>query len=220
RDHAADGRLRGSVDRPLLSGPRERLREIADPHPGLDHGDHLRRLVGDEAVELRRGELRLDLRRLASVEVRPASNRQKPAAVRRRIGDLRDDLRLRDRLDQIHDPSGSDSTTRWTSEPRAAAWSPHFAPSGRTFWGFIRVSGSKELRTHACAARSSSEKTSGMKSRFSSPIPCSPERTPPASTQRRTISSEAERTFSSVPGTERSNASSGWRFPSPAWKTF
>jgi hypothetical protein len=54
--------------------------------------------------------------------------------------------------------------------------------------------------TAAIVARSASEKIHGMKSRFSRPIPCSPEIEPPTSTQARMISAPAASTRSSSPG--------------------
>jgi hypothetical protein len=52
----------------------------------------------------------------------------------------------------------------------------------------------------AIVARSASEKIHGMKSRFSSPMPCSPEIVPPASTHARMISAPAASTRASSPG--------------------
>jgi hypothetical protein len=41
-------------------------------------------------------------------------------------------------MDQIHEPSGKLSAARAASDPRAIAKSPHRAPAGNTFSGFIR----------------------------------------------------------------------------------
>ena len=51
--------------------------------------------------------------------------------------------------------------------------------------GWPRASGSKASRRRACASRSSGPNSSGMKSRFSSPMPCSPDSTPPAASDTR-----------------------------------
>ena len=48
--------------------------------------------------------------------------------------------------------------------------------------------------------------SSGMRSRFSSPMPCSPDSTPPASSDARTISSPAAWTRSITPGSRASNS--------------
>ena len=55
---------------------------------------------------------------------------------------------------------------------------------------------------------------------FSTPMPCSPDSTPPASSEAVMISAPAACTRSSTPGSRPSNSSSGCRLPSPAWNTF
>ena len=50
--------------------------------------------------------------------------------------------------------------------------------------GWRRRRGRTPSRRRACASRSSGQNSSGMKSRFSRPMPCSPESTPPAATRR------------------------------------
>ncbi len=92
-------------------------------------------------------------------------------------------------------------------------------PRGRTFSGLHCPSGSKASRSHFWASRSAGENTRGMASRFSRPMPCSPDRVPPAATHASTMSSPAAWTRSSTPGFRRSKTMSGWRLPSPAWNT-
>ena len=69
-------------------------------------------------------------------------------------------------------------------------------------------------------SRSSSLNMRDMYACFSTPMPCSPDSTPPASSDAVMISAPAAWTRSSTPGSRPSNSSSGWRLPSPAWKTF
>ena len=81
--------------------------------------------------------------------------------------------------------------------------------------------GDRTRRAARPARRGRPARTSAASvSRFSSPMPCSPLSTPPASTETRTISSPAAWTRSITPGSRLSNTSSGWRLPSPAWNTF
>ncbi len=58
-------------------------------------------------------------------------------------------------------------------------------PAGRTLWGLATPSGSNAARRRAWASRSSSPNCHGMKSRFSRPMPCSPDSTPPAASDAR-----------------------------------
>src|SRR5579872_317797 len=60
-----------------------------------------------------------------------------------------------------------------------ARTSPHTAPLGKILSGLKRCAGSRTSRTRAITARSSVENRSASESRFSYPIPCSPEIVPP-----------------------------------------
>ena len=155
--------------------PSARMRELADPHAGLDDRDHLLGFVRDEPVEPCRPELAVDLARVALVRVVAAADDEQPKGRGVRGADRLDDVGLRVRVDQLHAPSPRSALAPAAATP-AAGSSAHRVPSGRTLSGFIRSPGSKAPRTHACAARSSADRTSGRKSRFSSPIPCPRER--------------------------------------------
>ena len=81
--------------------------------------------------------------------------------------------------------------------------------SGSIFAGFARPDGSNASRSRACASRSSGENTSGMASRFSRPMPCSPDSTPPAATHAARISSPARCTRSQTRARARRTRSAG-----------
>ena len=72
---------------------------------------------------------------------------------------------------QIHAPSGHVLQVAAPGAGRAAPCA-----------GLATPSGSNAPRSRAWASRSASLNISGMKSRFSSPMPCSPDSTPPAAT--------------------------------------
>ncbi len=105
-DRPADGRVVGGIGGPFLPSFCEDALKVADPHPSLDDGQHLRGVVGDHAIETRRRELHIDLARVAFVSVGPAADDRdtRPAFARRE--QCLADLSLRSRLDQIHVPSG------------------------------------------------------------------------------------------------------------------
>ena len=93
------------------------------------------------------------------------------------------DLPLRARADgrPTVATAASARVVRSTCPPAHAAARRSGCPRGSTFCGLAAPSGSNASRSRACASRSSAENSSGMRSRFSTPTPCSPVSTPPAS---------------------------------------
>ena len=150
-DHTAHRRLVRRVDGPFLGALPERGREDVDPRARAHHRDHLRGVVPDDAVELSGPELRVDLRGVAAVGMGPTADDHDGAACPGRLPEGGRRLLGRVRMDQIHEPSGRAAASALASpEPAAAtAKSPHRAPSGSTFPGFMRPSGSNAVRTHA-----------------------------------------------------------------------
>jgi len=91
------------------------------------------------------------------------------------------------------------STLSNASRCPAGPTSPPRMATGKIFPGFSRPSGSKTFFIFRIASRSSALNMSGMKSRFSRPIPCSPVRLPPISTQALTISAPISSALRSSP---------------------
>ena len=160
----------------------------AGPHP---HG-HLGRLELDDPG--RRLAPRGPRRRPARRRPTGCGRRRRPRARRRRpdvVGE-RDQRVSGGHRRHTQTPSGTLATApaadRRTGCRRAAPWSGWPRRRGRT-------------RRAAGPARRGrpGENSSGMKSRFSSPMPCSPDSTPPASSDARTISSPAACTRSMHP---------------------
>ena len=150
----------------------------------------------------------------------PAGRRDLSCARRDRAADvpLRAAADARDRV------AGADVVGEALSDPRALRHVLQVAaaaPDGQHLGRVGDPSGSNARRSMPWAARSASVNISGMKSRFSSPMPCSPDSTPPAATLTPRRSPRPRRVPARcTPGSRASNTSSGWRFPSPAWKTF
>ena len=138
RDHAADGRVGVRVHRPLLPALRQHRLEIADTHARVDDREHLRRLVRHDLVQHRGPELRVDVGRVPAIHVGTAPDHEEPGMRRRGLTHGVLHVLLRVRVDQIHEPSGRLAAASAASEPRIIAKSPHRAPAGNTFWGFIR----------------------------------------------------------------------------------
>ena len=74
------------------------------------------------------------------------------------------------------------------------------AGSGRPCPGLSRCSGSKAHLTRCCWSRSASVNIVPMRSRFSTPTPCSPVNTPPTATQSFNMSAPNASAFSMSPG--------------------
>jgi len=72
--------------------------------------------------------------------------------------------------------------------------------SGKTLPGFSSQAGSNTSFTAICAAMSSAVNCAPIRSRFSTPTPCSPVRQPPTSTHRRRMSAPKASVFSRSPG--------------------
>src|SRR5690606_20176589 len=81
--------------------------------------------------------------------------------------------------------SGKAIWPRWTCMRPSSA---QRCSCGNTLPGLSRWLGSKAHLTRICWLRSSSENISGIRSRFSTPTPCSPVSTPPTFTQSRRMS--------------------------------
>src|SRR3954468_14761240 len=90
---------------------------------------------------------------------------------------------------------------------------------GNTLPGLSRPPASKAHFSRCCCARSASENISGIRSRFSTPTPCSPVSTPPTLTHSRRISAPKASARSSSSSFITSKMISGWMLPSPAWNT-
>src|SRR5262249_39937088 len=90
---------------------------------------------------------------------------------------------------------------------------------GKTLPGLQSPVGLNAAFSRCMKARSASEKMNGMKSDFSSPMPCSPEIEPPTSAQTFMISAPAATTRDSSPSLRGSYRMFGCRLPSPAWNT-
>src|SRR6185437_1384689 len=90
---------------------------------------------------------------------------------------------------------------------------------GNTLPGLNRPCASKAHFTRPCSASSSGVNMSVIRSRFSTPTPCSPESTPPTLTHRRRMSAPNASARSNSPGFMMSKMIRGCRLPSPAWKT-
>jgi len=105
RDHAADRRALGRVDRPLLALLGQHLVEPAAAHAGLDHREHLLGVVVHQAVEAGQLQLRVHRARVALVQVGAPADRQQPAPAGPCGGNGRGDLVAGAGSDQIHDPS-------------------------------------------------------------------------------------------------------------------
>src|ERR687886_416801 len=80
---------------------------------------------------------------------------------------------------------------------------------GKTLPGLSSCSGSKAHFTRSCCARSTSLNIVGIRSRFSTPTPCSPVSTPPTSTHSFRISAPNSSALSSSPGTLASGPEGG-----------
>ena len=93
------------------------------------------------------------------------------------------------------------------------------APPGSILDGLQRPSGLNVWRRATIAARSSGEKSLGMNSIFSTPIPCSPVTLPPRRMHSSRISWLATSTRFTCSSSRSSNNRIGWILPSPAWKT-
>ena len=111
----------GRVDRPLLSALGQDRLQLADAHPGLDHGEHLGRLVRHDLVHHRGPELRVDVGRVAAIHVGPAADHEEPRSVRRRLPHRVREVMLGVGVDQIHEPSGRFAAASAASEPRIIA---------------------------------------------------------------------------------------------------
>ena len=207
REHPADGGRRvAGVERALLAvRAPSAAASSATAVPAADGDGEVARVVGDDAG----GRVHLDARR------RPARRRPPSACA---LPTACDRVGVADRGAQ----SSSTSAVAVTpTRPRAPAGARRTGcPAGRILVGLARPDGSNASRSRAWASRSSALNTSGIASRFSSPMPCSPESTPPAATHAARISSPARCTRSQMPGSRASNTISGCRLPSPAWNTF
>ena len=101
---------------------------------------------------------------------------------------------------------GSAPGPRWTCMRPSSAQRCSF---GNTLPGLRSLAGSKAHFT-AAAGRGPSRRTSaGIRSRFSTPTPCSPVSTPPTSTQRRRMSAPNASARSSSPARWRRRGSAG-----------
>ena len=79
-DHAADGRVLGGVGGPFLAVLGEQRCQLAAAHARLHDDEHLGRLVGDHLIELGGPQLRVDLARVALVDVPPPSDDEHASA--------------------------------------------------------------------------------------------------------------------------------------------
>src|SRR5262249_33533773 len=205
-EDAADGRVRrAGGEGAFLSRPAPSRGQLGHGRAGAGGDSQLGRIASQDA----RGGAHLDApgRRVADLPLGAGT-------------DGHDGVRSVDRLAQLVElvESGRRRHTHAPSGTRCV--SPHRLPRGRIFCGLALPTGSNASRSRACTSRSSLVNTSGIASRFSRPMPCSPDSTPPASTHVRRIASPAACTRSQIPGSRWSKTMSGCRFPSPAWNTF
>ena len=96
---------------------------------------------------------------------------------------------------------------------RAGGW-------GRALPGLQMPAGSNAERNSCIVARSSGLNILPMAESLWRPTPCSPVIEPPWAIQSSRMSSDSSSARSSSPSLRSSNSTSGWRLPSPAWKTF
>src|SRR5699024_9706726 len=111
-----------------------------------------------------------------------------------------------------------EATNGWTSL-RTPGRSPHRRGVGRSLSGLAMPDGSKARRNRWRVSRSSGPYIRGIAHTLSTPTPCSPVMDPPCSMHRSRMAPETSSARSVAPGSESSNSTSGWRLPSPAWKT-
>ncbi len=106
-DHPAHRRIAGGVDRPLLAALGEHRGEVVDPHPRLDHAEHLGGVVRDPIVEQCRPQLGVDLAHVALVDVLSPADDQHACPRGAGGAERVDDAPFRMWVDQIHVPTGS-----------------------------------------------------------------------------------------------------------------
>ena len=154
-------------ERALLRVRAEHLGELGLRGAGTDRDREVGRLVRDDA------------RRARVPRSRPHGAGSRPPGACH--------LRPRRRRPRARTVSASSSTVvvtaiRSTRPSGTRCISPQRLPLGSTFCGLARPAGSNASRNRAWASRSAGLNTSGIASRFSSPMPCSPDSTPPAAT--------------------------------------
>src|SRR6202034_951271 len=209
-------RLEGEL---LFACRRERL-DLGERGARLRGQHKLRRLVERDPGEPREVERRIPLRRPADAPLgAPADHLQRLAAGKRpadRLLDLGGVARLEVFVHQNRGRSGNATRPEWTCICPSSA---QRCSVGNTFPGLSRPLSSNAHLRRCCWSRSACENITGIRSRFSTPTPCSPVSTPPTSTQSRRISAPNSSARSSSPGLLASKMMSGCRLPSPAWNT-
>src|SRR6185312_8388085 len=174
----------------VLSALGQLRRQLRQRGPGTGRDDELLRRVQRDAGQLPRGQTPRRLHRAQHAQFGGVSlNRQRLAGLGRGA-DGGDDVLLR----------------------HAAVC------SGKTLLGLSSHSGSQSDLIRRCWSSSTGVNWTPIRSRFSTPTPCSPVRQPPTSTQSVRISAPKRSARSKEPGSLASNMMSGWRLPSPAWK--
>src|SRR5690606_23431829 len=193
RDGAADGGLAlGAQQRPMidrLEGQHlafgcQRGLDLRDRRAGSDNQRQRAWLVEADAGEAARGQRAFRLHRAAERSSRAATCNLERGARSGGLGHDRRKLRLVGGREHGH-----------------AARRPSETESGKTLAGFSSQRGSNTSFTSICAARSAGAYWWPIRSRFSTPTPCSPVRQPPTSTQSFRISAPSASAFSSSPGT-------------------
>src|SRR5262249_48362992 len=94
----------------------------------------------------------------------------------------------------------------------------HAACRGKTLGRVSSHAGSEADLMRRCCASSVGVNCTLIRSRFSTPTPCSPVRQPPTSTQRVKMSAPNFSAAAMLAGSLASNMIRGCRLPSPAWK--
>ena len=90
--------------------------------------------------------------------------------------------------------------------------------NGNTLLALSSQPGSKADLIRRCWSSSCALNCTGIRSRFSTPTPCSPVRQPPTSTHSFRMSAPNCSALWKLTGSLASNMISGCRLPSPAWK--